>query len=69
MSHAEDRITDVLKLGAPAERALANAGISTFEELSGWTRKDLAGLHGIGPKALSLLDPALSERALAYRAP
>ncbi len=69
MSHSRDRITDIVRLGAPAERALLAAGIVTFEDLCGWTRKDLAGLHGIGPKAFSLLDPAMSERGLAYRAP
>lgn len=39
----------------PALRALAGAGIRSMQELARWSPDDLAGLHGMGPKALQLL--------------
>ncbi|MBJ3786867.1 DNA-directed RNA polymerase subunit alpha C-terminal domain-containing protein [Devosia sediminis] len=66
MSGAGDRIADTLKLSRPAHRALEHAGIVTFADLTRWTRKDVADLHGIGPKSFIELDPAMAERGLGY---
>ncbi|WP_404383724.1 MGMT family protein [Knoellia locipacati] len=52
----------------PAARALAAAGITTLEELSEWRRSDVLALHGTGPKALGMLDLALAEAELEWRA-
>lgn len=68
MSSPQDRIADCLKLGRPAHRALAEAGIVSFADLSGWSRKAVADLHGIGPKSFVELDPAMAERALSFKA-
>jgi hypothetical protein len=35
----------------PATRALASIGITTLGEVAGRSRKELAALHGMGPKA------------------
>lgn len=64
----EDRIADVVRLSRPAHRALAQAGVTTIAELAGWTRADVAALHGIGPTALPGLDAALAARGLAFKA-
>lgn len=69
MSSPSDRIADSLKLSAPAHRALTHAGIVTFHDLTGWTRKAVADLHGIGPKSFTELDPAMAERGVDYKAP
>ena len=69
MTAATDRIVDTVKLSRPAQRALAASGIVTFADLSRWTRKDFAALHGIGPKSFTELDPAMGARALDYRTP
>ncbi|WP_205684137.1 hypothetical protein [Deinococcus sp. LM3] len=53
-------------MGAPARRALATAGITTLADLAPRTEKEVAGLHGLGPKALGLLREALRERGLAF---
>ena len=53
-------------IGAPATRALAGVGYTTLEQLAGVPRAELAALHGVGPKALVLLDAALAERGLAF---
>ncbi|MFB2596513.1 helix-hairpin-helix domain-containing protein [Herbiconiux sp. P17] len=47
--------------GAPAERALADAGIRSLEDLRGRDVEELAVLHGVGPKAIRLLKEALAE--------
>ncbi|WP_082569538.1 MGMT family protein [Knoellia sp. Soil729] len=52
---------------APAARALASASITTLEELSEWRRADVAGLHGMGPEALGVLDSALRDAGLGWR--
>lgn len=55
------------KIGSPARRALANAGFTRLEELTRVREQDLAKLHGMGPKALTLLKEALTERGLAFK--
>lgn len=45
----------------PALRALASAGIRSMHDLAGWNKKDLAALHGMGPKALQVLQRGLEE--------
>ena len=56
------------RIGRPAERALAAAGIVSWESLSQRRQSDLAALHGIGPKALRLLTEGLTARGSAFRA-
>ncbi len=51
----------------PAARALAAAGITTLEELSEWRRADVLALHGMGPKAVGMLDTALTAAGLDWR--
>lgn len=64
-----DLLEGSVKLSKPAHRALAQAGITTFAELSRWTEKDAAALHGVGPKAFPELIAALKARGLSFRAP
>ncbi|MGC4813117.1 DNA-binding protein [Micromonospora sp. DT228] len=52
------------KIGAPATRALHGAGYTTLRQLVGVPRSDLAKLHGMGPKALGILQAALAEHNL-----
>ncbi|GAB3701334.1 MGMT family protein [Mariniluteicoccus flavus] len=54
-------------MSQPAHRALAQAGVRALEDVTTWTRADLAALHGMGPKALRELDEALERAGLAYR--
>ncbi len=52
------------KIGAPATRALNSAGYSTLRELAGVPRAELAKLHGMGPKALDIIQAALEHHRL-----
>ena len=50
-------------IGAPARRALAQAGLTTWDAVDAAPDRDLLALHGFGPKALRILregrpDPA-----------
>ena len=51
----------------PASRALEAASITTLEELSEWRRTEVGELHGMGPKALRILDEALTEADLGWK--
>ncbi|MDY0913686.1 helix-hairpin-helix domain-containing protein [Rathayibacter festucae] len=46
-------------IGAPAARALAEAGVQDVDDLRRVGLDHLATLHGVGPKALRLLRQAL----------
>jgi DNA-directed RNA polymerase alpha subunit len=54
-------------LGGPALRALAHAGIRSVADLARWTERDLARLHGMGPKGVAALREALSAAGLTLR--
>ena len=52
-------------IGAPATRALTAAGYTELSQLASVPAADLAKLHGVGPKALRLLQEALQERGMS----
>jgi predicted flap endonuclease-1-like 5' DNA nuclease len=53
------------KVGAPASRALAQAGYTQLGQLAAASRAELAALHGVGPKALRIIQDALDEHGLS----
>jgi uncharacterized protein YdhG (YjbR/CyaY superfamily) len=57
---------DLPPIGRPATRALAAAGVTRLEQLQQHRAKDLLALHGVGPKAVSLLRVALADRGLSF---
>lgn len=54
-------------LSAPARRALENNGISSLQELSKCSEKEILQLHGMGPASLPKLRTALKENGLSFR--
>jgi predicted flap endonuclease-1-like 5' DNA nuclease len=58
---------DLPAIGAPATRALAGAGITRLAQVAERTAAELAALHGVGPKAIGLLERALAEQGLSFR--
>jgi len=58
--------SDLPKLGAPAHRALAAAGIKSLDQLTRFSEAEIKQLHGIGPNALSKLRQALVARGLSF---
>ena len=57
-----------LRIGRPALRALGAAGVSSLTDLADLREVDLLHLHGVGPRAVSILREALAEVGLALRA-
>ena len=52
-------------IGAPATRALTGEGYTDLKQLAGVPTAELKRLHGMGPKALRLLQEALEEQGLS----
>lgn len=49
-------------IGAPATRALTAEGVTTLEQLDGWTVERLRALPGVGPVAIDRLREVQAER-------
>lgn len=56
-----------LGMSGPSLRALSAAGVRSLSDLARWTKADLAKLHGMGPKALALLEQSLQESGRSFR--
>jgi hypothetical protein len=54
-------------IGAPAQRALVAAGYTELGQLANVPASELAKLHGVGPKALRLLQAALEQQGMSLR--
>ena len=63
---AQQADSDLPRLAAPAQRALAAANIQRLEQLTHFTEAEIKQLHGIGPNALETLRRALAEHGLAF---
>lgn len=54
-------------IGKTAARELSLNGITSLESVAQHSKRDLLGIHGVGPKAISILEAALASKGLAYR--
>jgi hypothetical protein len=52
-------------IGAPATRALTAARYTRLSQLANVPTSELKNLHGVGPKALRLLQEALEEHGMS----
>lgn len=60
-------MTALPKISGPANRALAEVGITTLEQVAQHTEAELLALHGFGPKGIRILREALAEAGLDFR--
>ena len=58
--------SDLPKLAAPAQRALAGAGVTDLSKLSQMTEADVMALHGMGPNAMAALKTAMKAKRLGF---
>ncbi|WP_433346988.1 helix-hairpin-helix domain-containing protein [Micromonospora sp. CA-111912] len=65
MKSVNSSLDTLPKIGAPATRALNNAGYPALRDLVGVPRAELAKLHGMGPKALEIIQSALGQHNLS----
>nr|WP_042187226.1 MmcQ/YjbR family DNA-binding protein [Kibdelosporangium sp. MJ126-NF4]CEL17914.1 hypothetical protein [Kibdelosporangium sp. MJ126-NF4]CTQ90861.1 hypothetical protein [Kibdelosporangium sp. MJ126-NF4] len=54
-------------IGRPATQALLRAGLTTLAQVATRTQHELLELHGVGPKAVRILDEALAQKGMALR--
>jgi hypothetical protein len=68
MAGNEERATKLTPhIGRPATTALTLAGYTTYGSLARVTAKELLALHGVGPRAIRILDEELAARGLSFR--
>lgn len=60
------QIGDLPPVGRPANSALLQAGVTSLAEAASLGRSKLLAMHGIGPKAIRLLEAAALERGLTF---
>lgn len=54
-------------LAAPARRALENYGIASFQQLSGYTQREILTLHGTGKSSIPKPKSALRGMGLSLK--
>jgi predicted flap endonuclease-1-like 5' DNA nuclease len=54
-------------IGKVAARELARSGYTRFEDLTHASKKTLLAIHGVGPKAIQILDEELRRRGLRFK--
>jgi predicted Fe-Mo cluster-binding NifX family protein len=61
-----DAENDLPKLAAPAQRALAHAGVINLSKLAQMSEADVMALHGMGPNAMTTLKTAMKVKRLTF---
>ena len=54
-------------IGKTAARELSLNGITSLEQVARHSRDELLAIHGVGPKAIRILDGALAAEGLGYK--
>ncbi|MCM3273757.1 RNA polymerase alpha subunit C-terminal domain-containing protein [Paenibacillus elgii] len=54
-------------LSAPARRALEHNGITSLQQLSKYSEREILQFHGMGPVSLPKLRTALKEAGLSFK--
>lgn len=54
-------------LSAPSRRALENNGITTLEQLSNYSKKEVLKFHGMGKSSIPKLEKLLSDQNMSFR--
>ncbi|TAP43234.1 helix-hairpin-helix domain-containing protein [Arthrobacter sp. S39] len=60
------QIGDLPPIGRPANSALLAAGIGSLAEVAACSRSELLAMHGVGPKAVRILEAALEAQGLRF---
>jgi hypothetical protein len=56
-------------IAKPALRALASAGLDRLDQMTRVTESELRALHGMGPKAISIIKEALRAQGKTLAKP
>lgn len=55
------------EIGKTAARELSLNGITSLEQVANHSQDELLAIHGVGPKAVSILGEALAAKGLRYK--
>ena len=55
------------EIGRTAARELSLNGITRLEQVSRHSRDELLAIHGVGPKAIQILEAALAAEGLGFK--
>jgi predicted flap endonuclease-1-like 5' DNA nuclease len=55
------------EIGKTAARELSLNGITSLDQVARHSRKELLAIHGVGPKAIRILERALAAKGLGYK--
>ena len=66
MNREKSSETDLPKLSAPAQRALASVGIHRLDQLTKFTENEIKQLHGLGPTTIVALRRALKAKRKSF---
>ena len=58
---------DLPKIGKPATNALHHIGVKTLEDVAGYDRTTLLAIHGVGPKAMDILEDNLKKHNMNFK--
>jgi predicted flap endonuclease-1-like 5' DNA nuclease len=56
------------EIGKTAARELSCNGIDSLEQVAAHSSQELLAIHGVGPKAIAVLEEALAAKGLQYKA-
>lgn len=56
-----------IKIGKPAQRALELAEINSFLQLCDYSKEEILVLHGVGPRAVGILDEILIKEGYSFK--
>lgn len=59
--------SDLPSIGAPATRALTQAGCTTLKQLTKLSEAELLQMHGVGPRAIRILKEALKAKGWSFK--
>lgn len=59
-------VNELPKISKSANRELHNAGYYKLEQFTQVTESEILKIHGVGPKAVRILNEALKEKGLAF---
>ena len=54
------------RIGKVARRELAHNGYARYDQLANVSTKRLLAIHGVGPRAIRILEEELAARGLAF---
>jgi predicted flap endonuclease-1-like 5' DNA nuclease len=54
------------EIGKTATRELSLNGITSLDQVARHSRQELLAIHGVGPKAIRILERALAAKGLGY---